>query len=504
MILAAVYLIVFGWIIFKTPFFKDNQLSFLWIGVIFLLKILAAYGYYLVYFSNGKAQGDSADTLYGANIMFDAVHENVGDYVKMLFGIHTEYETDTLYKSYFEKINDWSDGKTANNFFLNDNRTSIRFNAFVRLFSGGSYAVHALVMLILSFIGKWAFYKTVKMYFINKEYLLAIIIFLTPSVLFWTSGVLKEPIALFLMGLFLYSFFKIFISKQFILKHVVVIVFSTLSFFTLKPYILMLLVLPLIIFYAVHCFQIKKVGLFYVLSLVLVLGVSIVVLKTLFNRDVIKTIVVRQNDFINLSNGGIFFANAENHLRLDCKDSLNYVFVNKEKGICKILPHTSLMYWKFDNPNDTIFVTDNKDTAMYNFLSSSLPAGSAIAMPRLEYSVQSFFKITPIAFYNVLAKPFFGNTKSAMELMASTENLFYLLFFMLCFWFRSKKTTNYNFLFLCISVVVLSFLLIGLTTTVGGAIVRYKVPFISFLLMIALLFLDENRLPALLKNKKTS
>ena len=236
----------------------------------------------------------------------------------------------------------------------------------------------------------------------------------------------------------------------------------------------------------------------------MVLGFSIVVLKTLFNRDVIKTIVVRQNDFINLSNGGVFFANAENHLRLDYKDSLQYVFVNKEKSICKILPHTALMYWKFDNPNDTIFVIDNKDTALYNFLSSSLPASSAIAMPRLEYSIQSFLKITPKAFYNVLAKPFFNNTKSIMELMASIENLLYMLFFMLCFWFRSKKNINYNFLFLCVSVVVLSFLLIGLTTTVSGAIVRYKVPFVPFLLMIPLLFLDETRVLAWVKKQKTS
>jgi hypothetical protein len=40
----------------------------------------------------------------------------------------------------------------------------------------------------------------------------------------------------------------------------------------------------------------------------------------------------------------------------------------------------------------------------------------------------------------------------------------------------------------------MSYLLIGLTTTISGAIVRYKVPFLPFLWMISLLFLEEKTL----------
>jgi hypothetical protein len=68
------------------------------------------------------------------------------------------------------------------------------------------------------------------------------------------------------------------------------------------------------------------------------------------------------------------------------------------------------------------------------------------------------------------------------------------LFFTLCFWFRTKDKIEINLLLLCISLVVTSFILVGLTTTVLGAIVRYKIPFIPFLLMIPLLFLDTERI----------
>jgi hypothetical protein len=84
----------------------------------------------------------------------------------------------------------------------------------------------------------------------------------------------------------------------------------------------------------------------------------------------------------------------------------------------------------------------------------------------------------------------FYDSRSILELMASFENLCFLLFFALCFLFRDKIPIDKNLLICCITIVLTSFILIGITTTVTGAIVRYKIPFIPFLLMIPLLILD--------------
>ncbi len=494
MILAGIYFLIFCWVVYKLPFFKDNHLSFKFAFIIFCFKIVAGFAYYQVYFSDKLhlIQGDSYDTLMGANIMFQAIHESPIDYLKMILGIHSDLETDALYRPYFEKINDWSQTKPADNFFLNDNRTSVRFNAFVQLFSFGYYSVHALVMLIISFVGQFAFYKTFKMYFPQKEKLLAIAIFLAPSVLFWTAGILKEPMALCIMGFFVLSFFKLFVHNQYSIKIVICFIVSTLSFLVLKPYILILLILPLIIYVLLTKLNIKKVALFYAITLSTILSFSIVVLKYAFNKDVIKTIVVRQNDFINLSKGGIFFKNNKNYLRLECNDTSNFTFIDAIKIKSKINLHTKLMYWKRNYSNDTIFVNDNTDTTIYSFVSACLPAGSSISMERLSYSFQSFSKLIPISFYNVLAKPFFYDSHSGIEFIASFENFGYLLFFIFCFYYRKKMKVDRNLLYLLISIIVLSFLLIGITTTVMGAIVRYKVPFIPFLLMIPLLYLDAD------------
>jgi hypothetical protein len=496
LILAALYFLVFCFLVKRLSFFKDAQLGFKFLLAIIAIKALACMAYYWFYFvhSSGGVKGDSSDTLSGAEIIYQALHQDIPAYIKMVLGWHTDQVSDPLYNPYFSRIYDWGNSDSTSEFFLNDNRTSIRFHALVRLLSGSFYAVHALAIVIVSFIGQFAFYKTFKAYFPGREKVLAIIIFLTPSVLFWSSGVLKEPLALALLGLFLYTFMQVFVQGLRKWKYIVVLIVCFLLFMILKPYILVLVLFPLITFVLAKRFRIRRIALFYATTLLLVYGSAVIVLKYVFHKDVINTIVVRQNDFISLSKGGIFFVNSKNYLRLEYKDADQYVLVDSANFVCRIKPHASLMYWDLDHIRDTVFVKDNADTNLYKFLTVNKPAGSGISMERLDYSFSSFARLLPRSLFNVLCRPFFYKAHSAAELVASMENLFILLFFIFCFVFRIKEEKNRNLLWFCIAVVILSFCLIGITTTVAGAIVRYKVPFMPFLLMIPLLYLDVERL----------
>ena len=493
MILAIIYFLIFCFLVSKLTFFKDEHLSLKLIYGIILIKVLGCFAYYWVYFIYypGSFQSDSTSTMLDAKVVYDALPDHPSDFFKIIFGFHTDFESDPLYETYFKNIGKWGRADITSEYFLNDNRTPIRIHAIIMLFSFGNYVVHALVMLILSFIGQFAFYKTFKSYFPKKELLLSAIIFLAPSVLFWTSGVLKEPIALCLTGLFSYSFSMLFIKRQFKIKYVIVLVFTVLFFLILKPYILVLIGFPMILFALVKQFQIKKVALFYVVSLIVCVSIGVLGLKLFFNKNVIKTIVIRQNDFVNLSRGGIFFVNNENYLRLEYSDTSQYKRSVNNPELFTIKPHASLMYWQLKNIKDTIYVNDNTDTSLYKLLGINAPAGSAISMERLQYTFASFIEFIPKSFFIVLCKPFFYDSRSVLEHMASLENLMFLLFFIVCFWFRKKNGIDTNLLWLCIIVVLTSFVLVGITTTVMGAIVRYKVPFIPYLLMIPLLYLDH-------------
>ncbi len=463
---------------------------------ILVIKCFACFAYYWVYFCYYPAgfNGDSLSTLRDAKIMYGALPNHPTDFIKMVLGLHSDLDSDALYESYFKQIEKWGRADVSSNFFLNDNRTPIRINAIIMLFSFGSYAVHALVMLVLSFIGQFAFYKTFKAYFPKKELLLALIIFITPSVLFWTSGVLKEPIAICLLGLFVHSFMKLFSECQYKIKYMLLLMSSSLLFLILKPYILILILIPLLIFALVKRFQVKRVALFYLTSLLFIYGSAIIMSKVFFNKDVIQTIVVRQNDFINLSHGGTFFLNDKKYVRFENTDTTHYELIDAKKNLYRLNPHSAFIYWKVNNIRDTIYETNNKDTSTFQFISRVAPSGSAISMERLEYKVSSFAEIIPQSFINVLCRPFFFDSRSILELMASLENLFFVLFFVLCFWFKTKEKIDMNLLICCIVLVITSFILVGLTTTVMGAIVRYKIPFIPFLLMIPLLYLDIDRI----------
>lgn len=461
-----------------------------------MIKCLGCFAYYWVYFCYYPAgfNGDSVSTLHDAKIMYDALPNHPTDFIKMVLGLHSDLDSDPLYKPYFYHIEKWGRADVSSNFFLNDNRTPIRINAIIMLFSFGNYAVHALVMLVLSFIGQFAFYKTFISYFPKKEIILALIVFLTPSILFWTSGVLKEPIAIFLLGVFVYSYFKLFIQFQFKIVYILSFVMSALLFLVLKPYILLLILVPLILFTIVKRYQIKRVILFYITALAFIYGGVTVLLKVVFNKDVVETIVVRQNDFINLSRGGTFFLNDEKYVRFEITDTTHYHLVDAKRNLYKLNPHSAFMYWRNNNLRDTIYETNNRDTSTFRFISNVTASGSAISMQRLDYSVESFAKLIPQSFYNVLCRPFFFDSHTILELVASLENLVFILFFIFCFWNRTNNNIDKNLLFFFVTLIITSFVLIGLTTTVMGAIVRYKVPFIPFLLMIALLYLDVNRL----------
>ena len=480
-------------------FFKDNKITFKLILFIILIKAFGCCVYYWIYFNYypGSFKNDSTSTMQDALVIYKALPNHVFDYLKMIFGLHSNDVSDPLYITYFQNIDKWGNSDSTSDFFLNDNRTSIRLNAFIMLFSNGKYIVHAFAMIVISFVGQFAFYKTFKEYFPKKEMLLAFIIFLTPSILFWTSGVLKEPLVVFLLGICIHFYFQIFIHKNYNIKNILFLLVSICFFIILKPYVLLMVAVPLLIYWLILFFRIKNVVLFYIFGIIFIYSLSITTIKYVFNKDIVQTIVNRQNDFVNLSKGGIFLLNKTKYVRLDAKDSKSVVLIDSINLLCKIKPHSKLMYWDVNHINnlrDTLFDSDNQDTAVFHLHSISPPAGSGINISKLENNYSSFAKLIPLSLFNVFCRPFFYDSHSFTELIASLENLFILLFFLFCFINSNFSNKNTNFLVCIICVVLLSFLLIGLTTTVTGAIVRYKVPFLPFLLMIPLFFLDVNKL----------
>ena len=120
-------------------------------------------------------------------------------------------------------------------------RTMIRFNAFVRLFSFGHYAVHVVFACAFCTVGLVALHRAFAPMLPGHGPGMALALYLLPSVVFWASGVIKESLLLFGVGLFLLTAVRL-VQGAFRSPVLLTAPFVLVLLFLLKFYVLLSLV----------------------------------------------------------------------------------------------------------------------------------------------------------------------------------------------------------------------------------------------------------------------
>jgi len=459
----------------------------IWIfNALFLIKVLAGFALTYVYTHHYKDRSTADVFKYydDAKIMHSALEKAPVDYFKMISGIgNNTFHFDTCY---YEKMNHWY---KRNDFGMyNDNHTIIRFNALLMPFTFNSFHAHTVFMCFISFVGLYLLYSFFLYFQKGKEWLIIVAVFLAPSVLFWGSGVLKEGILLFSIGALLFSFKQLFFRKLFSLKYMMLILVSFLLLLINKVYWLPILILPLICLFGVRILNFKKPLRFFLLSYFFI-GVCFYFFTSfLQNKNPFQQIAERQQSFINLAQGGIYLLNQENLVRLNPKDSLVLQKTTTDSVTIKL--GTAYLKWKLNNFDDTLFVASSKvDIENYKIISIQQKAGSILFEKSISATWVSFMKFIPVSFINSALMPLPWNSKSITELLASLENIILLVSVLFSFfYFKNKTSLETDFLWFLVFTVLSVFFIVGFTTPVAGAIVRYKMPVIPFLLMIAVCF----------------
>lgn len=229
-IVAVMTLLILKWRPFSLPGIKKG-----WVLAAFYLKVFAGLGLTFIYTSyySGRNDADIFRYFDDSEVMYDALETAPADYFTMLSGINDDNQY--FFDNYYSKMDNWY--LKYQTVMYNDTHTIIRINAFLRLFSFGFFQVHNLIFIILGFIGLLALYKTFIKYFSTKAIALYAAIFLVPSVVFWSSGILKESILIFALGLFLYSYQQLlFIS--FNARRLLLLLFSLVLLYFTKTYVL--------------------------------------------------------------------------------------------------------------------------------------------------------------------------------------------------------------------------------------------------------------------------
>jgi len=458
--------------------------------VVFLIKVFCGFALTWVYtkYYTDRSTADIFKYYDDAKVMFSAFENHqYSDYFKMVLGIGNDspYFDDTYYKhmNHWYRLYDFGT--------YNDNHTIIRFNALVMLFCGGSFHGHTVFMCFISLWGLTALYRTFKDYLPLKQNILFVAVFLVPSVLFWGSGVLKEGILLFSLGFLFYSFFNVFIHGRKILVNLVLLVISVSLLLINKQYLLIAAAPALACFFIVEKLSFPKPFLFYLGVYILAFGILYGFTSAFSEKSLVEMLSRKQHDFIALSKGGVFLQNGREFARVDADKK---VFLDTlSKTTFKIKPGSTYMYWKNEDLEDTIFVKSSTDTSTYQLVWDLPLAGSAIDMPVLEPSFGSLFKTAPQALFNSLAKPGFLSSHSILEKISAIENAVLLLFLIACT-ALCRTGMNKNLFSLCFFLSVTILFLIGYTTPIAGAIVRYKVPVLPFIVLCGIIMFDTNKI----------
>jgi len=298
-IVTIAYFLLFFIIIKNHRFFKIEGVRNEALQFVFVLKVIAGFALYFIYsyYYTNRATADVFKYFDDGKVMADALFSKPIDYFKMLFGVQndTPYFTET----YYNHMNNWFRVYDSNLF--SDSHLIIRFNALLMIFSFGYYHVHTVISCFLSFIGLTAMFKFFIEYAPKAKFGLFLSMYLIPSVVFWGSGVLKEGLIFFSIGLLLYNSNHFFERYNF--SKILIIYFSILILLYTKIYVLIILFPLMIIFKSMkHESQgYDKVGLLFG-GVVMVSGIiGYLSLTLLTHYNVLAMLAQKQHDFFNLA-----------------------------------------------------------------------------------------------------------------------------------------------------------------------------------------------------------
>ncbi len=490
-LLTLTYLFLFIFLIFRIPFFKTEGLNPTGISIILCLKVffgLILWAIYSFYYKD-RSTADIFKYFDDSKIMFDAIHTQPSDYFRMLFGIGNNTPH---FDPYYLKMNNWARQYESN--LYNDSHTIIRFNALARLISLGYYQVHAVILSFLSLTGLVALYKCFAPMLPGRKKWVIGCVFLFPSVLFWGSGVLKEGILFLGLGMLVYYWFKLWKGENPALS-LFWIVISVILLLVTKFYILVSIAPGLLFIAWIVRGGNKHLLIKFGAVMVCYAGLGLGVRYFAPNYDPIEVLSIKQRDFSCLARGGAL---------LRCDTAMVYLTLDQRKvdldqiGASKtyhIKQGTSLVYWHdYSSDEDTLFGKQGPAQAVFTIDKDMERSGSLITMKPLEPTVSSVLSHTPMALVNTLFRPLPTEARSPLLLMPALEIIAYSVFILFCLLFHRKKGAGMEYLLFCLSFVFILYLITGLTTPVLGAIVRYKVPGIPFLLLGFLFLLDEEKL----------
>lgn len=292
------YFGLFIWIINRVSFFRFSTLP-KWISAaLFCLKVGAGFALYYIYtfYYTDHEHSDTWKYFNDAKSIYSWCFDQPKIGWRFLWGI--DLNTPEL-QPFIDQLHGWTNPYTYG--LSHDGPTIVRINLIMMFFSGGFYPIHILFMCFLSLAGLRALHRVFESRMAATPWITVGLLFLAPSLLFWSSGVLKEAPLIGALGFLWWSFDELLHGKKTILVFVKLLLAIYLMYW-LKEYVL-LCCLPALFFLLV-----LKIGKGIKPLYVFLLTQSIVILFALHPGpfysagNLVYVLQKKQTDFYNVSN----------------------------------------------------------------------------------------------------------------------------------------------------------------------------------------------------------
>jgi hypothetical protein len=312
--------------------------------------------------------------------------------------------------------------------------------SFFSFFTFGSYSVINLIFSLISFSGVWRLYKFFYEQYPKLHKQLAIAIIYLPTFIFWSSGILKDPLCTGMLGWFTYSVYRAYVLRTGMLRNTIMAIISAAVLGLVKSYILAAY-LP---FFTIYIVMMN-------LKLMQQASSKIILLATLF----------------------IFSAGGLALMAGKLQELLGNLALDK--------------------------LTESVKTTQENFMGIASLAESAFTLGvEFDGTPESLVKIAPAAITATLFRPYLWESKKISTLLSSLESLAFMLFTLYVF-LRAGPFRFIGSIFrdpmimYCFFFSVLFALFVGATTLNFGTLVRYKIPCLPFYLIALMLILEKSK-----------
>jgi hypothetical protein len=455
MLIFALYTVVLVVVLRKFDFFKTEAISGWGMYLAFGLKLGVALFFYAFPYST---MIDSANYMHDSEALSSIIFESPGDFLKIFFGFgHVQ----SLNEQYLYTTKYWSHDK---GWMYSDTRNVIRVNAIFHWMAFYNERVVLLFNVILCLIGLNWIFKGISNLVAKRKNSLFLLIFFLPSTLLWTANLSKEIFLIIGLGL---VFCNTFTNRPHHLKTILGL-FIILLF---KPYVGVALVFAWIIY--IIALQEKIILRWTTLAIF----TSVIVSSLFLTRTkIVEHISLKQFDFMNLAEGGVWIELDGHAVRIADEDTMHLEIWEAENKNVYALVKQEVVAEKRVHKQQAEKISIQPSHRDY-YVSHRLPkSGSYIPIQPISGQLSNLLTTIPGALFNSFFRPTpLDPPKSAAKWYFVLENYF-LLFILSLALTRVNNSENLKLLmFLGVSTILIG-LIIGWTTPVLGAIVRYKLP----------------------------